>query len=210
MKTTRDSIVRSLVMRGLLNNKRPVLAALIVATTMLFSLGFMGSRADELREIGQLRFFIADVVKTHHMNKLSNGQLTTIAREIKKSSDKYKLDPILVVAVIMAESSFDTDAVSPVGAKGLMQLMPSTAEYISKKIGMRYSGDYTLYNIRANIMIGTYYLSQLSSRYKNNPKLYLAAYNCGPQQVDQFLRESNHVPPIYYARILKMYQKLSS
>lgn len=108
---------------------------------------------------------------------------------IAKASEKHNVDPALVKAVIMAESSYNPRAVSPRGAVGLMQLMPSTAE----SLGVANS-----YNPEQNVQGGTKYLKKLIDQFNGEIKLALAAYNAGPGHV----KKHNGIPPfkdtVYY------------
>jgi soluble lytic murein transglycosylase len=91
-------------------------------------------------------------------------------------SSKYGIDPFLVMAVIKAESNFDPNAISRVGAIGLMQLMPQTANYISKKLGYI---DYQISDPAMNIEMGCWYIANLMETYKGDIESVLAAYNGG-------------------------------
>jgi len=99
-------------------------------------------------------------------------------------SGSYHLDPDLVNSVIHAESGFNVRAVSPRGAEGLMQLMPQTAS----RLGVENAFDPT-----ANVDGGTRYLRELLERYNFDLIKALAAYNAGPQRVEQY----RGVPPYY-------------
>ena len=101
---------------------------------------------------------------------------------INKASEQHDIDPALVKAVIMAESSYNPRAVSPKGAVGLMQLMPTTAE----SLGVANS-----FNPEQNVQGGTKYLKKLIDQFDGDIKLALAAYNAGPAHV----RKHNGVPP---------------
>lgn len=190
-------------------NKDIVFAILMTLVLTVSGLYFIRLKVVEARQMSQLKTFITTFVADNGIDNMDNKEVTLLAQEIKASCDRYDLDPMLVVSIITVESSFDKEAESPVGARGLMQLMPNTARRISKEMGIKYAGDHTLYEIRANVMMGTYYLSKLSSKYKNNMKLYLAAYNYGPDHIDHVLKVKNHVPGVYYQKILRTYQKLS-
>ncbi|HEY6350365.1 MAG TPA: lytic transglycosylase domain-containing protein [Candidatus Angelobacter sp.] len=114
---------------------------------------------------------------------------------VREASKRRQLDPDFVSSVIKAESNFKTRAVSSKGAQGLMQLMPETAA----QLGVSNSFD-----PRANVEAGTTYLSQLLDLYHDDPVLALAAYNAGPQRVQQY----HGVPPYrethaYIARIVR-------
>ncbi len=114
-------------------------------------------------------------------------------------SDQHHLDPDFISSVIHAESGFNQHAVSPKGAQGLMQLMPGTAS----KLGVS-----NAFDPRANVEGGTRYLSELLERYNFDVIKALAAYNAGPQRVQQF----GGVPPYYetrtyVARIVRDYNR---
>ncbi len=118
---------------------------------------------------------------------------------VNSASDRYRLDPDLVNSVIKAESGFNSHAVSPKGAQGLMQLMPGTASQL---------GVPNAFDPRANVEGGTRYLRELLERYNFDLVKALAAYNAGPQRVEQF----RGVPPYYetrayVARIVKDFNK---
>jgi Transglycosylase SLT domain len=106
---------------------------------------------------------------------------------VQSASGRYRLDPDLVNSVIKAESGFNVRAVSPKGAQGLMQLMPGTALQL---------GVPNAFDPQANVEGGTKYLRELLERYNFDLVKALAAYNAGPQRVEQF----GGVPPYYETR----------
>ncbi|EQA64119.1 lytic transglycosylase domain-containing protein [Leptospira alexanderi] len=124
----------------------------------------------------------------------------TLAEIIRKESEKNHLDPSLVQSVIKAESGFKTDAISPKGAIGLMQLMPSTANLL----GVDDPSDPA-----ENVAGGTKFLSDLLNKYKNLDHA-LAAYNAGPKAVDHY----GGIPPYketrnYVEKVKKFYRDFS-
>ncbi|MBU0651291.1 MAG: lytic transglycosylase domain-containing protein [Proteobacteria bacterium] len=121
---------------------------------------------------------------------------------IAKASSKYRVDSSLVKAVIKAESNFNHRAVSPVGAQGLMQLMPATAASLQVR---------DAFHPETNIDGGVRYLRYLMNLFNGNLPLVLAAYNAGENAV---LRHNNRIPPYretqtYVKRVLNLFDKYS-
>ena len=100
----------------------------------------------------------------------------------------YGLESNLVYAIMKQESGFDEDAVSPKGAKGLMQLMPDTAQWAASKIGIDYD-ESKLTEPAYNIRLGTWYLSYLSQEFSGDITKVLAAYNAGDGNVTAWLAD---------------------
>lgn len=111
-------------------------------------------------------------------------------QEINQYAEQHKINPAWAFAIARRESSFMTDANSPVGASGLMQLMPGTAKLLAKKKVSRKK----LYNVENNVQLGTKYLKQLLDRHKGNQVLATAAYNAGPMRVKRWLKERPQLP----------------
>ncbi len=112
---------------------------------------------------------------------------------INEASEKYSVDKNLIKSVILAESSGKENALSKANAKGLMQLIDSTADSL---------GVQNVWDPKENIFGGTKYLSQLLRKYNGDTKLALAGYNAGPGNVDKY----NGIPPFdetktYVARV---------
>jgi soluble lytic murein transglycosylase len=108
---------------------------------------------------------------------------------IRQQAADKKVDPALIAGVIYTESRF-RDQTSRVGAKGLMQLMPETADYIARKSGGTRFERADLATPQINIAYGTWYLRYLLDKYKDNTILTLAAYNAGEGKVDQWRGEA--------------------
>jgi hypothetical protein len=122
---------------------------------------------------------------------------------IVKTSEKYRVDSALVKAVIKAESNFNHRAVSPVGARGLMQLMPATAATLQVQDS---------FHPENNIDGGVRYLRYLMNLFNGNLPLVLAAYNSGENTV---LRYKKRIPPYqetqtYVRRVLDYFSRYSS
>ncbi len=100
-------------------------------------------------------------------------------------SQKRQLNPLLVTSLIRQESRFEPEIASPVGAKGLMQVMPATGEWVANKISLK---DYSLSNPNDNVNLGTWYLNYTHDTYSNNSLLAIASYNAGPGNVSKWVR----------------------
>ncbi len=100
---------------------------------------------------------------------------------------RYEMDPGLIYGVIRQESIFMEDAVSSVGALGLMQLMPATGKQTARALNIRYGSSQTLLQSEKNIRLGSAYLNNLMTRYNGSPVLAAAAYNAGPHRVSRWL-----------------------
>ena len=127
---------------------------------------------------------------------------TPFQRIIRAAAERYGVDADLIHCVIAVESNFDPKAVSPKNARGLMQLLPQTAAQLGVK---------DVFDPEQNVDGGTRYLRDLLKKY-SNLTLALAAYNAGPQRVDQYGRR---VPPYletmkYVQRIAKSYAKIKA
>ena len=108
---------------------------------------------------------------------------------IHRYADENRLDPNLVIAVIKTESDFQVDAVSPMDARGLMQILPDTAEWIAKELEEEKSYQVEdLFEPETNIRYGTFYLRYLIDHFKNLD-LAIAAYNGGMGNVTQWIDE---------------------
>lgn len=105
--------------------------------------------------------------------------------------DKHDIDPITLMSLARQESALDSEARSPVGARGIMQIMPKTAKYTAKKYKLKYSGASELYNVSKNIEIGSQYLDSLLEQYDSNRIFAFAAYNAGPHRVKVWRKRTN-------------------
>src|SRR5215210_531561 len=109
---------------------------------------------------------------------------------IRQQAEDKGLDPSLIAGVIYVESRF-RDQTSNAGAKGLMQILPSTADYIASKSGGTAFQQGDLATPQINIAYGSWYLRYLLRKYQGNEILTLAAYNAGEGKVDQWYRDAS-------------------
>jgi soluble lytic murein transglycosylase-like protein len=137
-----------------------------------------------------------DITK-HQSEIIHADNLTSYRHIISSNSKKYKVESSLVYAIIKVESNWNPKAISKKGAKGLMQLMPSTANDMNVM---------NLFDPEENIKGGIRYLRFLLDKFNGDISLALAAYNSGPTKVERF----NGIPPIketkqYVKRVLSIY-----
>jgi hypothetical protein len=114
-------------------------------------------------------------------------------REILAAFRLYGLPPELILSVIRTESAFEEEAVSVSNARGLMQLLPSTAKSIAAILGDPEPRDEELFDPRLNIRYGTWYLNELWTSFGSFP-LALAAYNGGPFNIKSYLEKRRGLP----------------
>ena len=114
---------------------------------------------------------------------------------------RLDLDEAYVYALVRQESRFDPAARSSAGAQGLMQLMPRTARWTAKKMGLRGFSSRKTTDIETNLAIGTYYLRYLMDIFDNQPVLTAAAYNAGPGRARQW-REARPMEGAVYAETI--------
>lgn len=108
---------------------------------------------------------------------------------IDQYAAENNLQPAFVAAIILNESSFRTDAESNVGARGLMQLMPDTAEWISGKLGDSYYSFDHMWEAEQNIRYGCWYLNYLSKLFRGDPVTMASAYHAGQTTVTGWLSD---------------------
>lgn len=131
-------------------------------------------------------------------NPPSQCSVGSFTGAFEQAAERHGLDPSLVQAVIQAESGGDANAVSPVGAMGLMQLMPGTAKDL---------GVHNPFDPVQNVEGGTRYLAEMLDKFGNVPEA-LAAYNAGPHAVEKY----GGIPPYletqhYVKRVMALYQQ---
>ena len=137
--------------------------------------------------------------------------------EIRAAAEENSIPAPYIAAVIMAESSYDPQAVSSVGAQGLMQIMPSTGEWISGKLDDEYAAE-KMFEPGTCIRYGSWYLGFLMDRYSGDMRCATAAYHAGQGKVDEWLADPEYSADgvtldeigydstrVYVDRVLKYY-----
>ena len=112
----------------------------------------------------------------------------TYGDQIRECARETGLPGHLIAGIIRQESAFDPKATSPVGARGLMQLMPQTAREMAQKVGVPYAPE-RLYDPNVSVRLGSVYFKELLSRFDGNVELALASYNGGPNRIQRLWTE---------------------
>ncbi|MFB3788547.1 MAG: transglycosylase SLT domain-containing protein [bacterium] len=166
------------------------------------------------------RVEILDAIQDLSSAGVTYEEKKKIAKIVDEISQKYGHDPFLLLALIYTESSFQPQAISPAGAHGLMQLMPSTGQALARRVEqtpkmlslLQDAEDASVphfQDIRGNIELGTLYLTQLMLRYKNlDHAIY--AYNLGPVLFEKRRKEGGPFPQKYLAKVIESYNQLTA
>jgi soluble lytic murein transglycosylase len=113
---------------------------------------------------------------------------------ITPQATRHGLSPYLVLSLIRQESAFNPRALSHAGARGLMQLIPSTARIVARQTWGRRFNLHMLFEPQANIQLGTHYFSHQLQQFDHNPVFALAAYNAGPHRVEEWRQRWPDLP----------------
>lgn len=151
---------------------------------------------------------IGDSLRRLRYTGLLPADISHLAKVIDRESRRQDLSPALVLALIRVESSGYNFAKSHKGALGLMQLLPTTAAHVARKIGEPWDGAASLYDSDTNVRLGVAYLRQLVDRYNGSVRTALAAYNWGPSRISRFIRAGKAVPSGYAKRVLSAYGEM--
>ncbi len=137
---------------------------------------------------------------------LNKNQERKLASFIHQESRRYGFDPELIVAVISTESSFYNWAVSPKGAVGLMQIIPTTGKQVAEMNDIVWHGNDPLFDPFLNTRLGIHYLWMLYLKF-GDISLALTAYNYGPGKVIRWLKAGKTIPTDYSGKVLSYYEQ---
>jgi soluble lytic murein transglycosylase-like protein len=146
---------------------------------------------------------------------ISDKEAWKVSTAILDECAKRNLDPMLVLAVIKIESNFRNRVESPMGARGIMQIMPETGKFLSQELlrvdGFGYGTFIAdqLYDPIVNIKLGVYYLDGLKRQFRNL-QLALLAYNLGPGEIRNRLDNNLYFSDAYAASVLNVYREFKS
>jgi soluble lytic murein transglycosylase len=152
------------------------------------------------------------IVTAVEASRLPERQQRRLAMAIVREARRNKVDPMLVVAVIRCESSFNNYAVSHVGAMGLMQVMPDTGNYLADRAGFKLQRHTNLFDSELNVELGTAYLADLIERF-GSPERALVAYNAGPGLAKKILSKKDKRDRFmagYPAKVMKEFRRLKA
>ncbi|HTN70888.1 MAG TPA: lytic transglycosylase domain-containing protein [Methylomirabilota bacterium] len=153
---------------------------------------------------------IYSIVKSHRPD-VSDTEAWTVSEVILEQSSKHSFDPMLVLAMIQVESGFQYTAVSPAGARGIMQLLPDVAKSLLEEISptqgakSRQFKPESLDDPILNIKLGVYYLHDLKKSFRNLNHA-LIAYNSGPTEIRNRLENNLELSDEYTTAVLSTYQ----
>jgi transglycosylase-like protein with SLT domain len=155
---------------------------------------------------------IYGIVKANRPD-IGDGEVWEMADVIRQECIKHNLDPILVLALIQVESGFQFKAVSPMGARGIMQIMPDVAQGLAQESGLRPHSDALRFRPEFlddplfSIKLGVYYLHDLKKSFRD-VSTTLVAYNLGPTELRNRLDNNIEFSNDYATTVLSTYQRL--
>ncbi len=141
-----------------------------------------------------------EALLARNMTGLAPFEVRRAAEAVIAEAKRNRIEPALVLAVMHTESGYYNFARSPVGALGLMQIMPATGEMLAREAGIPWTGPEMLFEPALNLRLGTRYLALLHARYGDWTRA-LAAYNWGPGAIDRRLAEGVGLPEQYTDRV---------
>lgn len=130
---------------------------------------------------------IFTIAKAKYWDDVSLRFPLAYQKQVQKNADRQQLNPAIIFGLIRRESAFNQNARSPVGARGLMQIMPKTGQQIARELKEKWRNTSALYNPSTNVKYGAYYYKQLLKQFNGHYALAAAAYNAGPHRVKRWL-----------------------
>lgn len=176
---------------------------------------YNGSVAQSLEGQKDLNYLVYKKLETS-LSREWKKWLPQITNELISESKKRDMDPIFVLAIIQTESQFNTYAKGTSGEIGLMQILPQTGEWISKKYNIPMTTSNALYDPITNIKIGIAYFALLRSQFESRAHHYVPAYNMGPKNLRKVARdianegadEKDLLNGAYGSKVMKNYRMI--
>lgn len=164
-------------------------------------------------KMSKKRFIAAERGIRAYLEKNIKGVSPTRAAKLSKIvlnlSRKHDFQPGLILSIIKVESNFQPWAVSPMGALGLMQIMPETGAWLAGRCGMKWDGPAMLLDEEINATMGVWYLAYLRDKYSGDLKKMLSAYNRGPAKVDLEVAAGRSMTLEYYEKVRQYLPRLA-
>lgn len=145
---------------------------------------------------------IAAADRTRNEHDYSLRYLSPYSEQVRPAASNQSLDDAWVYGLMRQESRFVTNAKSTVGASGLMQLMPATAKWVAKKIGLRDYHHGQVNDTEINVLLGTSYMRLVMESLDNHPVLASAAYNAGPGRARKWRAADRELEGAVYAETI--------
>lgn len=137
----------------------------------------------------------------------SEAEIARLSTAVLEESHHYGFDPMLLLSVIITESSLRKGDVSYLGAHGLMQIKPAVANSLAKREGIDWKGRTTLLDPESNVRLGCLYLSELTQKF-GDVKRALIAYNLGETEMRRRLMTNRKLPSQYFRKVMNRYASL--
>ncbi len=180
----------------------------------LLGVFYKGSMAEKMEGEQYLNYLIYKKIESS-MGPEWKTWATQITQSLIDECKKQELDPIFVLAIIQTESKFNSRAKGSHGEIGLMQILPRTAEWISKKYKLPWKGNSSLYDPIINIKVGITYFAYLREDFESRAHHYVPAYNMGPKNLRKISRGISNVEPgsspqktEYSLKVMKNYSQI--
>ena len=162
-----------------------------------------------IEDTSEKELIIAKTVQYLKEKKVNTSEekMKALANSVYKESQEYDIDYRLILAVVKVESNFNNEAISRRGARGLMQIRPSSAKGIARESGVEVKGAKCLHEPEKNIKIGVSYLSKLQGMFDNMVSA-LHAYNAGPSKVKKADPEFGAKTTAFTRKVMTEYQQI--
>lgn len=165
-------------------------------------ISFQQKRIDELEQ----KLLIFKAIDDFQIG-FTEPEIGQLANVIYDESERYNYDPMFVLAIILTESSFKKGQKSPVGARGLMQVVPFVGKDLANRSGVDYEGSQSLFDPETNIKLGTLHLFEQILEFGDINKA-LVAYNMGETRLRGMLKRNVPLPKKYINKVMENYKML--
>jgi soluble lytic murein transglycosylase len=182
-----------------------MMATILLIWTYLDQKEIMNQQAQKIREMEE-KLKILEIIEDYQIG-FNEDEITILSNVIYDESVKFGIDPLLILAVIMTESSFKRHQRSHMGAEGLMQIKPSIGKSVAEKWGIDWPKKTGLWNPNLNVKLGTAYLFELILKFKDVREAIIA-YNLGETVTREYLYFGAAPPAKYYNKVKQNYLKL--